>query len=75
MVFDKCKQIVADQMGIDPESITMDSKLIEDIGADSLDTVEILLNIENEFGIELNDEVVENFTTFKDVVEYVESLI
>ncbi|MDD7456830.1 MAG: acyl carrier protein [Clostridia bacterium] len=75
MVFDKCKQIVADQMGIDPESITMDSKLIEDIGADSLDTVEILLNIENEFGIELEDGVVENFTTFKDVVEYVESLI
>ncbi len=75
MVFDKCREIIAEQMGIDPESITLESNLVEDIGADSLDTVEILLNIENEFGIELNDEEVEKFTTFKDVVDYVESLI
>ena len=75
MVFDKCREIIAEQMGIDPESITLESNLVEDLGADSLDTVEILLNIENEFGIELNDEEVEKFTTFKDVVDYVESLI
>ena len=76
MVFEKCRDIVVEQMGIDKDSITLDSRLVEDIGADSLDTVEILMNIENEFDIELNDEdAIEKLKTFKDVVEYVESLI
>ena len=76
MVFEKCRDIVADQLGMDKNTITLDSNLIDDIGADSLDTVEILLAIENEFGIELNDEgKIEKLKTFKDIVDYVESLI
>ena len=76
MVFEKCRDIVADQLGMDKNTITLDSNLIDDSGADSLDTVEILLAIENEFGIELNDEgKIEKLKTFKDIVDYVESLI
>ena len=76
MVFEKCRDIVADQLGMDKESITLESNLVDDIGADSLDTVEILLAIENEFGIELKDEEkIEKLKTFKDIVDYVESLI
>ena len=74
MVFEKCRDIVAEQMCIDKETITLDSDLINDIGADSLDTVEILMNIESEFDVELGDEITD-FKTFRDVVEYVESLI
>ena len=74
MVFEKCREIVAEQMGISVDSIQLESNLVEDIGADSLDTVEILMNIESEFNIELNDEIVVKFTTFKDVVDYVETL-
>lgn len=75
MVFEKCRDIIAEQMGINPDTIKPESNLVEDIGADSLDTVEILMNIENEFGIELDDETVVKFTTFKDVVDYVETLV
>lgn len=74
MVFEKCRDIVAEQMGIDATSITLDSKLVEDIGADSLDTVEILMQIESEFGVELNDDDIVKCKTFGDVVRYVESL-
>lgn len=74
MVFEKIKQIVADQLGIeDAESIDKSTSLLNDLDADSLDAVEIIMAIEDEFGIEIPDEEAESFKNIGDIVEYVEN--
>ena len=73
MVFDKIKELLAQQLDIDEDSITTETKISEDLGADSLDVVELLMAIEEEFGVQIPDEEIENFKTVGDVVEYIQA--
>lgn len=75
MVLDKIKEMLEKQLGIDKSKITEDSDIIKDIGADSLDIVEFLMDAENEWGITIEEEDVKNFHTIGDVVKYIESRI
>ena len=72
MIFDEIKDIIIDQLQVDESEVTMDTNLMKDLSADSLDAVEIIMAIEEEFGIEIPDEEAENFQTFGDLVKYVE---
>lgn len=73
MVFEKIKAILADQLDIEEESITEDSLLVEDLGADSLDAIDIVMSVEDEFGIEVPDEIIEKIESVKDIVSFVEN--
>ncbi|KEH97778.1 acyl carrier protein [Clostridium botulinum] len=73
MVFEKVKQIIADQLGLDEDTIDMDSLFVDDLGADSLDVVELIMALEEEFDIEIPDEDAEKATKVGDVVEYISS--
>ena len=71
MVFEKMKQILADQLDADIDSITLETDIQDDLGADSLDVVELLMSIEDEFDIEIPDEQIENLKTVGQVVDYI----
>ena len=73
MVFDKVKALIVEQLDVDPETVTMETDFMKDLEADSLDAVEIILGVEDEYGIEIPDEVAENFTKVADIVEYIEA--
>ena len=73
MTFDKIKGIIAEQLGVEEDAITMDTHLMKDLEADSLDAVEIIMAIEDEFEIEVPDEDAEKFQTVADIVSYVEA--
>ena len=68
-IFEKVKTVIVEQLGIDEASVRMDSSFLDDLGADSLDIVEFIMALEEEFGIEIPDEDVEKIVTVKDVVE------
>jgi acyl carrier protein len=70
--FDKVKQIAVEQLGVDEADVTMDSTFIDDLGADSLDIVELIMAFEEEFNIEIPDEIAEKIKSVKDAVEYIE---
>ena len=70
MYFEKVQAVLAKQFEMDPESITMDTNLIDDIGADSLDVVELIVSIEDEFGISISDEDAANLYTVSKIVDY-----
>mgnify|MGYP001627941530 CR=1 FL=1 len=70
---DKVKNIIVEQLGVNEEQVTSDAKFIEDLGADSLDTVELVMAFEEEFGIEVPDEEAEKLTSVGDVVKYIEA--
>ena len=72
MVLDQIKEILKDTMEIDESKITLDAKLKEDLELDSLDSVELIMSAEEEFGIEIPDEDVMNFKTVNDIVNYIE---
>lgn len=72
MIFDKIKDIIIDQLQVEESAVDMDTNLMKDLSADSLDAVEIIMAIEEEFGIEIPDEDAENFQTVADLVKYVE---
>ena len=71
--FGKIRSLLAEQLGIEPEQITMDSDLLNDFEADSLDIVDMVMTLEDEFGIEVPDDAIENLHTVGDVVRYVDS--
>lgn len=73
MVFEKIKKIVADQLGADADEITMESTFVEDLGADSLDVVELVMAMEDEFDMEIDEDEAENISTVGDVVEYIKA--
>jgi len=72
-MFDKVVEIIAEQFSIDKSEVSMDSLIIEDLGADSLDTVELIMSLEDEVGCEIPNEVLNTFKTVGDVVAYLES--
>ncbi|MBQ6273258.1 MAG: acyl carrier protein [Oscillospiraceae bacterium] len=74
MFFEKVQEALAKQFEMDPQTITMDTNLIDDIGADSLDVVELIMSLEDEFGIAISDEDAAQLYTVRRIVEYLEKL-
>jgi acyl carrier protein len=73
MIFEKVREIVCEQLGVEEEEVTMESSFIDDLGADSLDIVELIMALEEEFDLEIPDEEAEKISTVGDVVEYIKS--
>ena len=69
---EKVKDIIVEQLGVNPEQVTPTASFIEDLGADSLDTVELVMAFEEEFGCEIPDEAAEKILTVKDAINYIE---
>ena len=75
MVLDKMKDILVEQLECDPEDITMESLLVDDLGADSLDAIDIVMSVEDTFKVEVPDEILEKIETVGDIVNYIEDHI
>ena len=71
-VYDRLQAIVAEQLGVETEKITPDAEFIQDLNADSLDMVELVMSLEEEFGVEISDEEVEKIIKVSDAVDYIE---
>lgn len=72
MIFEKIKEILSSQLDVDSETITNDTNIADDLGADSLDVVELLMSIEDEFDVEIPDEEIENLKTVGNLVDYIQ---
>ena len=75
MVLDKMKDILVEQLECNPEDITMESLLVDDLGADSLDAIDIVMSVEDTFKVEVPDEIIEKNETVGDIVNYIEDHI
>ncbi|MDE5715485.1 MAG: acyl carrier protein [Anaeroplasmataceae bacterium] len=73
-VFDTVKDIIVKELKVDPAKVTLDASLKDDLGADSLDAVEIVMDLEDEFGVEIDDTKTEAIATVGDLVTYIEEL-
>ena len=73
MIFDEIKEIIVDELNISPEKITIEANLAEDLGADSLDAVEVIMDIEDKYGVKIDDETAKSLKTVKDLVDYIET--
>jgi acyl carrier protein len=71
--FEKVKKIIVDELGVDPAKVAPQAKFIEDLGADSLATVELLMAFEKEFGVEIPDEEAQNIKTVQDAINYIDA--
>jgi acyl carrier protein len=71
-VADRVKKIIVDQLGVEEETVTPEASFVDDLGADSLDTVELVMALEEEFGIEIPDEDAEKITRVKEATDYIE---
>lgn len=72
MIFEKIRAIICDQLELEEDSVTLDSVLLEDLGADSLDLVDLVMTFEDEFDMEIPDEELENIKTVGDIVRFIE---
>ena len=72
MVFEKVRDILVEQLDVDEDAVTMESAIADDLGADSLDVVDLVMSLEEEFDTEIPDEEIENLKTVGDVVHYIE---
>ncbi len=72
-VAEKVKSIIVDQLGVDEEEVTLDASFVDDLGADSLDIVELVMAFEEEFGIEIPDEEAEKITRVREAIEYIDT--
>ncbi len=72
MIFEKIKKLIADQLDVEEDSITEASSITDDLGADSLDVVDLVMSIEDEFDVEIPEDQVENIKTVGDIVKYIE---
>lgn len=70
-IAEKVKSIIVEQLGVNPEQVTPEASFIEDLGADSLDTVELVMALEEEFDIQIPDEEAEKITTVKQAIDYI----
>jgi len=73
VVFEKVKEILCDQLDVEEDQVTMDSNIVEDFGADSLDIVDLIMSLEEEFDKEIPDEEIENIKTVGDIVRFIET--
>lgn len=73
MYFEKVRKLIAEELSIDEAKITLESRLAEDLGADSLDAVELIMALEDEFGVEVSDEVAQSIRTVGDIVKILEN--
>jgi len=69
--FDKVKEVIIDKLGVEEDAIKMEAHFVNDLGADSLDTVELIMELEEEFGIEIPDDAAESIQTFGDAVKFI----
>ncbi len=74
-MLEKVKQIIADELGVELESIELDSDLVDDFDADSLDAVELIMAIEEAFDVEIDDTAAGNIKTVQDIIDYLESVL
>ena len=72
MVFDTVREILVDQLDVDEDAVTMEASIQNDLGADSLDIVDLVMSLEEEFDCEIPDEEIENIKTVGDIVKYIE---
>ena len=72
--FNKVKEVIIDKLGVEEDAIKLEAHVVDDLGADSLDTVELIMELEEEFGIEIPDDDAENITTVGAAVDYVEKI-
>ena len=72
MVFEKVREILVDQLDVDEDAVTMEASIQNDLGADSLDIVDLVMSLEEEFDCEIPDEEIENIKTVGDIVNYIE---
>ena len=75
MVFDKIKDIIVEQLDVEEDAVTMEASITEDLGADTLDVVDLVMSIEESFDVEIPDEEVENIKTVGDIVKYIENKV
>ncbi|MBR5260999.1 MAG: acyl carrier protein [Oscillospiraceae bacterium] len=75
MVYEKLRAIIADQLGIDADDIGMDTHILNDLGADSLDLVELIMALEDEFNLVITDETARELYTVREITEFIEKLI
>ena len=75
MILDEVKEILSEQLGISSDKIELSSNLAEDLGADSLDAIDIVMSIEDQYSIEVPDETIENMKTVEDIVNFIENNI
>ncbi|MCD8095035.1 MAG: acyl carrier protein [Ruminococcus sp.] len=73
MVFDKVRDIIVDQLDIEEDVVTAEASIVDDLGADSLDVVDLISSVEDEFDVEIPDEKVEDIKTVGDIVSYIEA--
>ncbi|MEM1485199.1 acyl carrier protein [Oscillospiraceae bacterium PP1C4] len=74
MVFEKVREILVDQLDVEEEAVTMDASISSDLGADSLDVVDLVMSLEEEFDTEIPDEEIENMKTVGDIVRYLQDI-
>ncbi|MFY9198076.1 MAG: acyl carrier protein [Acutalibacteraceae bacterium] len=72
MIFEKIKEIICEQLEVDEKKVTMESSLIDDLGADSLDLIDLVMSIEDEYDVEVPDDMIESIKTIGDVVKFIE---
>ena len=72
-IFAKIKEVIVDKLGVEEDKITREANFVDDLGADSLDTVELIMQLEEEFGVEIPDEDAENITTVGAAIDYIEN--
>ena len=75
MIYEKLRELLSNQLEIDIEKITMDTHIVNDLGADSLDVVELLMSLEDEYEVTITDDAVRELFTVREVVEFVEKLL
>ena len=75
MVFEKLREMLADQLGIDADSISMDTHIVNDLSADSLDLVELMMALEEEFNLVITDESARELYTVREITEFIEKLV
>ena len=73
MIFEKVRKIIVEQLGVEEDDVTMESSFIDDLGADSLDIVELIMALEEEFDLEIPDNEAEKIATVGDAVEYIKN--
>ena len=74
-IFDKLKKIIVEQLGVDESDVTMEASFVDDLNADSLDLVELIMSLEEEFGTEISDEEAERIKSVSDAVEYIQERV